>query len=193
MAALGLHCFCSGFVLLPWVGTTLCCGARTSRWSGFSCHRAQALGTWVSLVVALRLGSCDSQAWLLQDMWSVPGPGIEPLLPASAGRFLSTIPPGSLRPLVFKPAWFVSLPGKIFQCNSLKCACLFIYNWYIMKHIIYLYQWCTSMAAVTVWPRGATPHPRSGAAAERSYPTTKVRSRSYSLLERLWRDTPRLR
>ena len=27
-------------------------------------------------------------------------------------------------------------------------------------------------------PRGATPHPRSGAAADRSYPTSKVRSGS---------------
>ena len=92
---------------------------------------------------------------------------------------------GSPRPLVFKPAWFVSLPGKIFQCNSLKCVCLFIYNWYIMKHIIYLYQWRTSVAAVTVWLRGATPHPRSGAAADRSYPTSKVRSSG-------WQELPRI-
>ena len=33
------------------------------------------------------------------------------------------------------------------------------------------------VAAATVqdWPRGATPHPRSAVAAERSYPTLKVR------------------
>ena len=33
-------------------------------------------------------------------------------------------------------------------------------------------------------PRGAIPHPRSGAAAERSYPTAKVRSGGCALLER---------
>ena len=33
------------------------------------------------------------------------------------------------------------------------------------------------VAAATAqdWPRGATPHPRSAVAAERSYPTLKVR------------------
>ena len=33
------------------------------------------------------------------------------------------------------------------------------------------------------WPRGGTPHLRSGAAAERSYPMSKVRSSSCTLLE----------
>ena len=28
-------------------------------------------------------------------MWSLPGPGIEPVSPAYAGGFLSTVPPGS--------------------------------------------------------------------------------------------------
>ena len=27
-------------------------------------------------------------------MWDLPGPGIEPVYPASAGRFLTTAPPG---------------------------------------------------------------------------------------------------
>ena len=31
------------------------------------------------------------------------------------------------------------------------------------------------VAMVQEWPRGATPHLRSGAVAERSYPTSKVR------------------
>ena len=35
------------------------------------------------------------------------------------------------------------------------------------------------------WPRGATPHPRSGAAAERSYPTPKARGRG-------WEEQPHL-
>ena len=39
--------------------------------------------------------------------------------------------------------------------------------------------------------RGATPHSRSGGAAVRRYPSSKVRSSSCALLEQLWRDTPR--
>ena len=31
------------------------------------------------------------------------------------------------------------------------------------------------MDLAEAWPRGATPHPRSGVAAKRSYPTSKVR------------------
>ena len=37
-------------------------------------------------------------------------------------------------------------------------------------------------------PRGATPCPRSGAMAERSYPTFKVRSSGCTLLEQQWRE-----
>ena len=61
------------------------------------------------------------------------------------------------------------------------------------------------------WPRGATPHPRSGRcrgkggprgaiprwrsgrAAVRRYPSSKVRSSGCALLEQSWRDTPRPR
>jgi len=31
---------------------------------------------------------------LLHSMWNLSGPGIEPVSPALAGRFLSTVPPG---------------------------------------------------------------------------------------------------
>ena len=30
-------------------------------------------------------------------MWDLPGPGLEPMSPALAGRFLTTVPPGKLR------------------------------------------------------------------------------------------------
>ena len=39
-------------------------------------------------------------------------------------------------------------------------------------------------------PRGATSCPRSGVVAERNYPTSKIRSSGYTLLEQPWRDTP---
>ena len=41
-----------------------------------------------------RLSSCGSRALLLRGMWDLPRPGLEPVSPASAGRFSTTAPPG---------------------------------------------------------------------------------------------------
>ena len=41
-----------------------------------------------------RLSSCGSRAQLLRDMWDLPRPGLEPVSPALAGRFLTTAPQG---------------------------------------------------------------------------------------------------
>ena len=64
----------------------LCCkwlslvaAAWASHRGGFSCCRAPALELW---------------ALLLHSMWDLPGPDIEDVSPALAGRFLSTVPPG---------------------------------------------------------------------------------------------------
>ena len=46
-----------------------------------------------------RLSSCGSRAQLLRGMWGLPRPGLEPVSPALAGRFLTTAPPG--KPLFF--------------------------------------------------------------------------------------------
>ena len=73
---------------------------------GFSCCRARALGTWALVVVACGLSSCDvwalerklsscgARAYLLRGMWDLSGPGLEPVSPALAGGFLTTVPPG---------------------------------------------------------------------------------------------------
>ena len=45
-----------------------------------------------------RLSICGSRAQLLRGMWDLPRPGLEPVSPALAGRFLTTVPPG--KPLV---------------------------------------------------------------------------------------------
>ena len=88
------------------MGATLRCGARASHCGGFSCCRAQALGARASVVVAhglsrcgswaleRRLSSCGAQTQFLGGMWDLPGPGLEPMSPAFAGRFLTTAPPG---------------------------------------------------------------------------------------------------
>ena len=41
-----------------------------------------------------RLSSCGSQAQSLRGMWDLPRPGLEPMSPALAGRFSTTVPPG---------------------------------------------------------------------------------------------------
>ena len=41
-----------------------------------------------------RLSSCGSRAQLLRGMWDLPRPGLEPMCPALAGRFSTTVPPG---------------------------------------------------------------------------------------------------
>ena len=41
-----------------------------------------------------RLSSCGSRAQSLRGMWDLPRPGLEPVSPALAGRFLTTAPPG---------------------------------------------------------------------------------------------------
>ena len=46
-----------------------------------------------SVVAAHVLRSCGSGAELLHSMWNPSGPATEPMSPALAGRFLSTVPP----------------------------------------------------------------------------------------------------
>ena len=104
MAVLGLGCL--GFLQLWRAGATLRCGAGASHCGGFSCCRARALGAQASVVVAhglsscgsraleRRLSSCGARTQLLRSMWDLPGPGLEPVSPALAGGFLTTVPPG---------------------------------------------------------------------------------------------------
>ena len=49
-----------------------------------------------------RLSSCGSRAQLLCGMWDLPGPGLEPVSPALAGRFPTTAPPGKPYQFIFK-------------------------------------------------------------------------------------------
>ena len=88
------------------MGATLRCGVQAPHCSGFSCCGAWAQGARASVVVAHGLGSCGSQALerrlsscgaraqLLHGMWDLPRPELEPVCPALAGGFLTTVPPG---------------------------------------------------------------------------------------------------
>ena len=105
LAVLGLRCCVWAFLQLQRAGATLRCSARASHCGGFTCCGARALGAQASVAVArgisscgswaleCRLSSCDARAQLLCGMWDLPGPGLEPVSPASAGRFLTTVPP----------------------------------------------------------------------------------------------------
>ena len=48
-----------------------------------------------------RLSSCGSQAQLLRGMWDPPRTGLEPVFPALAGRFSTTVPPGKPQTCIF--------------------------------------------------------------------------------------------
>ena len=54
-------------------------------------------------------------------MWDLPGPGLEPMSPALAGGFLTTVPPGkSKNPLVLKTYFCEALllhpQSRVSQC-----------------------------------------------------------------------------
>ena len=133
LAGLGLCCCTQPFSSCGEQGL-LCCSARASHCSGFSCCRAQALGMRASVVAARglsscgsralerRLSSCGAPAQLLCGMWDLPGPGLKPMSPALAGRFLITVPPGkSSNGFIFNldkvPFFSEMLLRKIFVCS----------------------------------------------------------------------------
>ena len=83
---LGLGCCSRAFSTCREHGPLSSCGVRVSRRSGLSCCGTQAVGL-VGSVVVVHGPSCFY-------IWSLPGPGTEPVSSASAGRFLTTGPPG---------------------------------------------------------------------------------------------------
>ena len=74
------------------------CDMRAVECTGCSSCGARAL--------ECRLSSCGARAQLLHGMWDLLGPGIKPVFPALAGRFLTTAPPGKSLPVPFKNAEF---------------------------------------------------------------------------------------
>ena len=153
---------CWVFVAARWLSlqlrrarATLCCGARASHCGGFSCCRARALGTQASVIAArglsscglraleCRLSSCGARAQLLQGMWDLPGPGLEPMSPALAGGFLTTAPPG-------KP-----------------CSCTFYFYLFIV-HYIYFYLFSFLATPHSLWDLSSLTRDRTQALSSES-------------------------
>ena len=106
LAALGLHCCSRAFSSCGERGATLRCSAWASHCGGFSLFRCtgsrrasfSSCGSWA---LERRLSSCSARAQLLRGMWDLPRPGLEPVFPALAGGFLSTVPPGKSHDFCF--------------------------------------------------------------------------------------------
>ena len=66
---------------------------------GYSLLRCVGFSLWWLLLLwstgsrCAGFSSCGTRAQLLCGMWDLPGPGLDPLSPALAGRFLTTAPP----------------------------------------------------------------------------------------------------
>ena len=75
------------------------------------------------------LSSCGAQAWLLHSMWDLPGPEMEPVSPAFAGRFLTTGLPGKSMALLLNEAIYsTGLLNTISQqkkSNQIVMRCLY--------------------------------------------------------------------
>ena len=95
---------------LCWVFTALrglSLVAASRGYSSLQClllSRSMALGAWTSVVGTCGLSNCGTWAQLPHGTWNLSGPGIEPMSPALAGRFLSTVPPGK--------SWIFSLSPR---------------------------------------------------------------------------------
>ena len=97
--------FCFGSLLLQGPSLVMVSRGYSLLWCmdfslrSFSCCRAGALGcvgfsSWGSWALEHRLSSCGARTYLLHGVWNLYRPGIEPMSPALAGGFLSTVPPG---------------------------------------------------------------------------------------------------
>ena len=73
---------------------------------------ARGLSSCGSQALEHRLSSCGTRALLLRGMWDLPGPGLEPVSPALAGGFLTTVPPGKSLASFFNHAYATVLEGS---------------------------------------------------------------------------------
>ena len=125
---------------------------RLFRRLGFSSCCSQAL--------ELRLSSCDARAQLLCSVWNLPVPGIKPMSPVLAIRFLST----ATREIQFCCLWDIngSSGGSVQPGDSAISPC-----WFCSPSAVWVF-WSTLAAAVSPCPLFAAlpPPPRVTASAD---------------------------
>ena len=97
---LGLHCctqpssicstqaYCSGFS---------CCGAPTLGLCASVVGIQGLINCGLQAIECTGFSSCGTWAQLFCALWNLPRPGIEPVSPALAGRFLSIVPLGKMQ------------------------------------------------------------------------------------------------
>ena len=108
LAALGLHCCTRAFsscgewgLLFVAVHRLLIAVSSLAAEHGLQAHGLQQLQCVGSVVAVRGLSSCGTWAQLLCGMWDLPRPGIQPMSPALAGGFLTTVPPGKPHKFIF--------------------------------------------------------------------------------------------
>ena len=72
-----------------------------------------------------RLSNCGSRAHLLRGMWDPPRPGLEPVSPALAGRFLTTAPPGKPSAGILDVVITANSTVIPENSNFLLCSCFY--------------------------------------------------------------------
>ena len=72
-----------------------------------------------------RLSSCGSQAQLLHGMWDPPRPGLEPMSPALAGRFSTTVPPGKPKTYILDSQFSLDFPVVLLMHFFLQISSVF--------------------------------------------------------------------
>ena len=125
-------------------GVRLCCSTRACPCGAFSCCGAWALrraglSSCGSQALVCGLSGYGTWAWLLGGMWALPGPGIEPVSPASAGRILFTVPPGRVPHIVLEGY----MEGRILLLKKrLSCLCSELFGKrFLLKHGYRLCVW----------------------------------------------------
>ena len=68
---------------------------------------------------------CGPRALLLHGMWDPPGPGLEPVPPALAGGFLTTVPPGKSASIykivrIWLLDWNLSFDSTVYSARVLE-------------------------------------------------------------------------
>ena len=110
LAVLGLHCCAWAFSSCGERGLLFIVVASLVTEHGLQAHGLSSCG---AQALQRRLSRCGTQAQLLRGMWYLPGPGLEPMSPALAGRFLTTAPPGKPCSVAFQ--W---LKTELFSYSS---------------------------------------------------------------------------